>query len=275
MLFWQALLVGIFCYLGGVDGVLAYGVTFGFYVIGRPLVAGLICGLIFGDVQAGVLCGLAVQGVFIAAMHTGGASSTEITYAGYGGIGLAMATTKDPALAVTLSILIGQTFGLIFYNLRMTGFSYFNRKAEVACANLDKRGLFLNQILMPQIITAIVRIVPVWAAIFFGQGAVSAVAAVLPEVVTTIISVLGGALPALGIAMLMNMLIKNKMTIIFFLFGYALAAFLSLSTLGVLFIALAVAYVIFLCQGTSGSSETTATKMVESNGVYEDADLFD
>lgn len=275
MLFWQALLCGIFCYLGGVDGVLAYGVTFGFYVIGRPLVAGLIIGLIFGDVQAGVLCGLAVQGVFIAAMHTGGASSTEITYAGYGGIGLAMATTKDPALAVTLSILIGQTFGLIFYNLRMAGFSYFNRKAEAACANLDKHGLFMNQILVPQIVTAIVRIVPVWAAIYFGQGAVSAVAAALPEVVTTIISVLGGALPALGIAMLMNMLIKDKMTIIFFLFGYALAAFLNLSTLGVLFIALAVAYVIFLCQGTSGSSESTATKMVESDGVYEDADLFD
>ena len=132
-LFFQALIAGVFCYLGGVDCPWAFGVTGGYYILGRPLVAGLVLGCVFGDVTAGVLCGLAVQGVFIASMHTGGTSSSEITYAAYGGIGLAMATTKDPAIAVTLSILIGQTFGLIFYNLRMAGFSYFNRKAEDAC----------------------------------------------------------------------------------------------------------------------------------------------
>jgi PTS system mannose-specific IIC component len=274
MLFMQALLVGIFCYLGGVDGVLADGVTFGFYIIGRPLVAGLICGIIFGDIQAGVLCGLAVQGVFIAAMHTGGTSSTEITYAAYGGIGLAMATTKDPAIATTLSILIGQTFGLIFYNLRMAGFSYFNRKAEIACENLDKHGLFMNQILIPQVVTAIVRIIPIWAAIYFGQGAVEALINSMPAIVTTVISVLGGVLPALGIAMLMNMLIKEKISIVLFLFGYVLSAFAGLSTLGVLFIAMAVAYVIFLCQGTQSVEQSPNSKIVESDGVYEDADIF-
>lgn len=273
-LFLQALVTGIFCYLGAVDCPWAYGVTGGYYILGRPLVTGLVLGIVFGDVQAGVLCGLAVQGVFIASMHTGGASSSEITYAGYGGIGLALATTKDPAVAVTLSILIGQTFGLIFYNLRMAGFSYFNRKAEDACRNNDKRGLLMNQIVWPQIVTAIVRIVPVWAAIYFGQGAVEVMLNGMPEVITTVISVLGGVLPALGIAMLMNMLIKNKLEIVLFLFGFSLAAFAGLSTVAILFIALAFAYLIFV---TSGNSEAAAAKpqMVEAEGVYEDEGLFD
>ena len=117
----QAVLTGILCYLGAVETPWAFGVTGGFYILGRPLVAGLLLGLVFGDLQAGVLCGLAVQGVFVANLHTGGATNSEITYASYGGIGLALATTKDPAIAVTLSVLIGQTFGLIFYNLRMAG----------------------------------------------------------------------------------------------------------------------------------------------------------
>ena len=33
-----------------------------------------------------------------------GRDNSEITYAAYGGIGLALATTKDPAVAVTLAI---------------------------------------------------------------------------------------------------------------------------------------------------------------------------
>ena len=275
ILFFQALAAGVLCYLGGVDCVLPYGVTGGYYILGRPLVAGLVLGIVFGDVTAGVLCGLAVQGVFIASMHTGGTSSSEITYAGYGGIGLALATTKDPAVAVTLSILIGQTFGLIFYNLRMAGFSYFNRKAEEACRNLDKRGLWLNQIVYTQAITAAVRIIPVWAAIYLGQGAVEALLNGMPEIITSIISVLGGVLPALGIAMRMNMLTKEKLAIILFLFGYALAAFAGLSTVAILFIALAVAYVLFLSSGNSETSGKPKTEMVESAGVYEDEDLFD
>ena len=81
-LFWQAALVGIFGYLGAVDSIVMGGVAYGFYILGRPLIAGFICGLIFGDVKAGILCGLAVQAVFIATMHTGGTSSTEITQIG-------------------------------------------------------------------------------------------------------------------------------------------------------------------------------------------------
>ncbi|MEB3363213.1 PTS sugar transporter subunit IIC [Lactobacillus sp. R2/2] len=145
------------------------GVAYGFYILGRPLIAGFICGLIFGDVKAGILCGLAVQAVFIATMHTGGTSSTEITYASYGGIGLAMATTKDPAIAVTLAIFIGQTFGLIFYNLRMAGFSYFNHRADRDIDRFNKHALIMDQVVWPQIITFLVRAVPIWAAIYFGR----------------------------------------------------------------------------------------------------------
>lgn len=273
-LFFQALIAGVFCYLGGVDCPWAFGVTGGYYILGRPLVTGLVLGLVFGDVTAGVLCGLAVQGVFIASMHTGGASSSEITYAAYGGIGLAMATTKDPAIAVTLSILIGQTFGLIFYNLRMAGFSYFNRKAEDACKNLDKRGLLMNQVVYPQIVTGLVRIVPVWAAIYLGQGAVESLLNGMPTIVTSVISVLGGVLPALGIAMLMNMLIKEKTAIILFLFGYALAAFAGLSTVAILFIAAAVSYVLYQSSASAGSTVQKA-QIVEAEGIFEDEDLFD
>ena len=75
-----AALCGIFCYLAAVESAFP-GLTLGYYVLGRPLVAGLICGVIFGDITQGILCGVAVQAVFIANLSTGGATNSEITYA--------------------------------------------------------------------------------------------------------------------------------------------------------------------------------------------------
>ncbi|MBZ2386407.1 PTS sugar transporter subunit IIC [Anaerococcus murdochii] len=274
-MFLQALLAGIFCYLGAVDAVPAFGVTGGYYILGRPLVAGLVLGIIFGDIKAGVLCGLAVQGVFIASMHTGGASSSEITYASYGGIGLALATTKDPAIAVTLALFIGQTFGLIFYNVKMAGFSYFNRKAELACKNFDKRSLVMNQIVYPQLITAFIRIVPVFIAIYYGSGAVEKAVSYFPEIVTNIITVLGGVLPALGIGMLLNILIQEKVELIFFLFGFALVSFTGLSTVGLVFIALLIAYMMYYSSTNVQSMASKSEDMVVVEGeLFEDEDLF-
>ena len=277
VLLFQAFIVGVLCYLGAVETVWAYGVVGGYYILGRPLVAGFLIGLVFGDVQAGVLCGLAVQGVFIASMHTGGTSSSEITYASYGGIGLALATTKDPAVAVTLAIFIGQTFGLIFYTLRLAGFSYFNHKAEKAAANLDIKGLILNQIVYTQFITFLVRVIPIMLAIYFGKDLVESLLKSMPEVVTHIVSVLGGVLPALGIAMLMNILIKKKAELVFFFLGFVLIAFAKLNTVALVFIAAAFAYVVYLSTGNKGNvvTETVETKATVTEELYEDNDMFE
>lgn len=272
-LFIPALLTGIFCYLGAIESPWLFGMSGGFYIVGRPLVAGLLVGLAFGDVQAGVLCGLAVQAVFIANLSTGGATNSEITYAAYGGIGLALATTKDPAVAVTLSVLLGQTFGLIFYNTRMALYSFWNNKAQHAAETSNTRGIVLNHLFYPQVTTFLLRAVPVFLAIYFGSGLVEWLLANVPEVITKIISVLGGVLPALGIAMLMNIVIKSKIQLIFFFAGFVLLAFAGLSMIALVFISALVAYLYFIA---SNKSATTPIKEKNSSNsdVFEDDDLF-
>ena len=267
----SALLTGIFCYLGAIETPWLFGITGGFYILGRPLVAGLLVGLAFGDVTAGVLCGVAVQGVFIANLSTGGATNSEITYASYGGIGLAMATGGNPAIAVTLAILIGQTFGLIFYNSRMAAYSFWNTKAQKAAEELDYNGITFNHVIGPQITTFLLRAVPVFLAVYYGQPLVDGLLNTIPEVVTQIISVLGGVLPALGIAMLMNIVIKESSHFIFFFAGFVLMAFAGLSMIALVFIAALVAYIVYLASERRGV-------VTESGGssaaVFEDDELF-
>ncbi|WEV70266.1 PTS sugar transporter subunit IIC [Lactobacillus sp. ESL0785] len=278
-LFFPALLTGIFCYLGAIETPWLFGMSGGFYIVGRPLVAGLLVGLAFGDIKNGILCGLAVQAVFIANLSTGGATNSEITYAAYGGIGLAMATTKNPAIAVTLAILIGQTFGLIFYNGRMALYSFWNTRAEKAAHENNDRGIVLNHLVYPQITTFLLRAVPVFLAIYFGKGLVNWLISSIPEIVTHIIQVLGGVLPALGIAMLMSIVIKSKPHFIFFLAGFVLLAFAKLSMIAIVFIAALVAYLYYLASGkntvsTAGSTVGDNDQTVNTDDEYEDEDLF-
>lgn len=271
-LFLPALLTGIFCYLGAIESPWLFGMSGGFYIFGRPLVAGLLTGLAFGDVSAGVMCGVAVQGVFIANLSTGGATNSEITYASYGGIGLALATTKDPAVAVALSLLIGQTFGLIFYNTRMAFYSVWNKGAQAAAENNDDRGIILNHIVYPQITTFILRALPIFLAIYFGRGLVDWLLSNVPVVVTDIISVLGGVLPALGIAMLMGIVVKEKAHLIFFLAGFVLLALAGLNMVAIVFIAALVAYLVFL--SSKKEVQLVQDSAVNVDAAYEDEDIF-
>ena len=59
----QAIILGIFACLSSMPGM--GGTTIGNYTLGRPLVAGLVCGIVLGDIQAGVLVGAAMQVVIL------------------------------------------------------------------------------------------------------------------------------------------------------------------------------------------------------------------
>lgn len=274
-LFFPALICGLFCFLGAIESPLG-GITLTFYCLGRPLVAGLICGIAFGDVTTGILAGVAVQAVFIANLSTGGATNAEITYAGYGGIGLAMAssasTNEKVALAVTLSVLIGNSFGLIFYNLRMAFYSFYNNKALEAAERGDGAGITMWHMIIPGVTTFVLRFTPVFLGILVGADAVNAFIENVPEIVTHIVEVCGGVLPALGIGMLMNIVIKEPIQLVFFFLGFALLAFAGLGTIPVVFIAAVIAYIMYLTSGRAAAGEVAEVN--SDAAAYQDADLF-
>ncbi|MDJ1122286.1 PTS system mannose/fructose/sorbose family transporter subunit IID [Olsenella sp. YH-ols2217] len=245
----QSLVCGLLCYLGSGESPWLFGITGSFYTVGRPLVAGLLLGLLFGDVAAGVLCGVAVQAVFIANMNSGGATNADVVYASYGGIGLALATDADPAVAVTLSVLIGQTLGLLIYNAKMAAYSFFNNRFEDAVERLDYRGLTLWHLVIPQLTSCALRAVPIAALVCLGQGVLDALLAAVPDVALHIIAVIGGLLPALGIAILMSVVLQKPPELVFFFGGFVLAAYLDLPMLAVVLVAAVVAYLMYVASG--------------------------
>lgn len=81
---WQATLFGIFACLASLPGM--GGTVVGNYTLGRPLVGGLICGLIMGDVATGIIAGAAIQIVYIALITPGGAVAADVRAISYIGV---------------------------------------------------------------------------------------------------------------------------------------------------------------------------------------------
>lgn len=121
---WQAALFGLFACLASMPGL--GGTVLGNYTLGRPLVAGLIAGLIMGDVQTGIYLGAAIQVVYIALVTPGGTVSADVRAISYIGIPLSMvavhsmglnpATAEGQAMAVTLGSAIG-TIGTVLFTV--------------------------------------------------------------------------------------------------------------------------------------------------------------
>ena len=59
----QAILFGVFACLASMPGM--GGTVLGNYTLGRPLVAGLVVGIILGDVKTGIIVGAAIQVIYI------------------------------------------------------------------------------------------------------------------------------------------------------------------------------------------------------------------
>ncbi len=55
----QAILIGICACLSSMPGM--GGSSIGNYTLGRPLIGGLVCGIILGDMTTGILVGCAMQ----------------------------------------------------------------------------------------------------------------------------------------------------------------------------------------------------------------------
>jgi PTS system mannose-specific IIC component len=119
----QAVLLGIFACLASLPGMA--GTTIGNYTLGRPLVGGLVVGLILGDVATGIIVGAAIQVVYIALVTPGGTVSADVRAVTYIGIPLSILAIRaqglDPSsaeaqsLAAALGAAVGTLGTVLFY----------------------------------------------------------------------------------------------------------------------------------------------------------------
>lgn len=237
---WQAFFIGLIYYLGTV-GTPWLTLLGSISVVYRPLVAGTLVGLVLGDPVTGCIIGATINLPYLAFISAGGTVPVDPGLAGSLGTALAMAAGVEPSVAVTLAVPLG-LLGTMIWVAHMTIDVFFVHLADKAAeeGNIDK--ICFYHVVPPQIVMFIITVIPVMLGAYYGADAVKFLITLLEGKPLHVLSVIGGILPALGIAMNLRA-IGRKGTMAFFLFGFLIAVYLKLDVLTVALFAGIIAYI--------------------------------
>ncbi len=193
---------------------------------GAPLIAGLINGIILGDIAYGLTFGATVMLVFMGVAVIGGAIPSDTALAGYVGVTVSMMAGVDPSMGVTVSATLG-ALGAAARPLLMTLNSFWVHRADKYASEGDSKALARVDVLGPVALCFLLYFLPSFIVIYFGAPVLDAIMAAIPAWLLTGMGVVGKLLPALGLAMLMQLLFKKSL-IPFFIFGFVMSAYLGL-----------------------------------------------
>ena len=266
----QASLIAILGYMGTLMTPWLLGCTGGWYTVGRPLVSGMLIGLVLGDVKTGVLVGAAVQTVFIAMVTPGGTMPTDLNAAAFIGVGLGIVSVKSGASveAATAVATACGAVGIVLHNSLCVFNSIFNQRAIKGIATGDEKLFLRNHWIWPQIALFISRAVPTFLVLYYGQGVATMIIETFPaeSYVMRVLSVLGGLLPAIGVGLLIKNLVKKSIDLLPVLLGFTLVA-----AVGVNMISLAIIAAYFAYQ--SYQKNVAIPAMAASGDMDDDDDL--
>lgn len=240
MSIWQALLIALIGYMSSIYSPWLYGGLAGWYTTGRPFVAGMIIGLILGDIKTGIMMGAAVQALYIGLVTPGGAMPADVNFAAYIGIPLAMIAGLPSSQAVALSVPLS-FFGVAMVYLVVTVNSLFVHWQD----RLIEEGKLKAAINVPvygQITNFIVRFFPIFLINYFGAPYISQLSNLIPPIVQTMLVTFGSILPAVGFGLLLSFIVKEDFELLYFLVGFALVAVWKTSIVPVLLIGVFLAY---------------------------------
>ncbi|MDE3289542.1 PTS mannose/fructose/sorbose/N-acetylgalactosamine transporter subunit IIC [Lacticaseibacillus paracasei] len=234
----QAILIGIIYYLSvnGTPWLSLLGST----VMARPLICGTFVGFILGDPVQGCIYGAAISLPYLAYISAGGTVPMDPGLAGTLGTALAMAAKASPSIAVTLAVPIG-LLGTVIWIVHMTVDISFLHMIDNAAENADIKKTDRIQMYLPQVFLFLITVVPVMIIVYFGSGAVSSLLSSLSGTPLHILNVIGGVLPALGIAMILQS-INNKHILIYYFIGVVLAVYLNLPIIAVSVVGFIIAF---------------------------------
>lgn len=229
----QAIILGLFACLASMPGL--GGTSIGNYTLGRPLIGGLVCGLILGDVTTGILVGCAMQVVYIALVTPGGTVSADVRAVSYIGIPLAMVALKSygldagssegAALATSFGTMVGTLGTVLFYGTATINLVW-QHIGWKAVENRDYKKLYLVDMGLPWISHLACSFIPTMIMCKLGANVVEVIKTALPMdglAMKTLFTV-GSLLPCVGIAILLKQIVRNAADFVPFLFGFVLAA---------------------------------------------------
>jgi fructoselysine and glucoselysine-specific PTS system IID component len=199
-------------------------------LLSRPLVLGPLVGLALGDVTQGVMIGATLELIFMGNIKVGAAIPPDVITGGVLGTAFAILSGKGPAIALAIAVPVSILAELVISGLfvfRAVLNKKFSQYAEDGNYKAIQRLHIFSGLLKPLLMGTIILL-----TLNLGAPAIKSLLDGIPPWVQTGLQVAGNMLPALGFALLLNLMFNKKMAPYFFL-GFMLAAYLKLPVIAI------------------------------------------
>jgi fructoselysine and glucoselysine-specific PTS system IID component len=199
-------------------------------LLSRPLVLGPLVGLVLGDLTQGIIIGATLELIFMGNIKVGAAIPPDVVTGGVLGTAFAIISGKGPAIALAIAVPVSILAEMMISGLfvfRAVLNKKFYRYAEQGDYKSIQQLHILSGLLRPLLMGLIVLL-----ALALGANVMKSFLDIIPAWVQTGLQVAGNMLPALGFALLMNLMFRPKVAPYFFL-GFMLAAYLKLPVIAI------------------------------------------
>jgi PTS system mannose-specific IID component len=199
-------------------------------LLSRPLVLGPLVGLVLGDLTQGIIIGATLELIFMGNIKVGAAIPPDVITGGVLGTAFAIMSGKGPAIALAIAVPISILAEMVIsglFILRPMFNSSFNRYAEEGSYRKIERLHITSGLLKPFLMGLLT-----FLALQFGTDVMKSFLDTIPSWVQSGLQVAGNMLPAVGFALLMNLMFNPKVAAYFFL-GFILASYLKLPMIAI------------------------------------------
>ncbi|GIN38885.1 MULTISPECIES: PTS mannose/fructose/sorbose/N-acetylgalactosamine transporter subunit IIC [Heyndrickxia] len=258
-----ALLLGLVAFIAQSEYAL------GTSLLSRPVVTGLLIGLVMGDIKTGLIMGATLELAFIGSFSVGAAIPPDVVTGGILGTAFAISSNAGPETALLLGLPIA-TLTLVLKNIYLGLFlPFLSHKADKYAENGNTRGVEAMHLIGGFGLSFMLALI-VTISFYVGSDAIKQVLDAIPAFIQTGLQVATGILPALGFAMLARLLI-NKQVVPYFFLGFIIAAYLGVPVTGIAILGAIIAVIMVNVMNTKKPQVATN----EGGGVnYDDDEDF-
>lgn len=258
--FWQIIILTLLAFFAIVENLSTS------VLAAQPVIIGAITGIVMGDLTTGLAVGATLQLMILGVGTYGGASIPDYMTGSIVGTVFAVISGQGTEFGIGLAVPVGLLMVQLNVLARFSNV-FFQKRIEVAIDRSDVKSVRLNTAL-GAIPWGLSRAVPVSLMLIFGEGLVNGLIEYMPDWLMGGLSVAGGLLPAVGLAILLRYLPAKKY-IAYLLIGFSLAAYLTVPMVGVAIIGVALALIAFR-QGGQKVVVTNISQEGLQDGEYED-----
>jgi len=218
----QALLIALWisavmsrAFLGGATTTLRF----------TPMMTGLVCGIVMGNVKDAMIVTAAIQLIYMGVFSPGGQMPSEPAIAAGIAVPVALLGDLSPEAAIAIAVPVG-LLGSYLYQFRFFLNTFVIKLTDRYAVQADGRGLTWSIIGIPVLIAFALFTPFMFISLYFGAPLIASVVnAAAGSLVFHVLTVIGGGLAVVGIAVTIYV-IGRKDYIVFFLLAYFMSVML-------------------------------------------------